>query len=118
MLSSHCWTSQQWHPSRENNIDGPLVFPFFLGRSQTALPAFERLQHAVAFGLLGPHRFALFQADLVLALAFAIVGPAKVWRGGDPHHAVERHVFIIHNAENRHFSCTLTYFEINFFPAR
>ena len=60
----------------------------FVVRLDAALPAFQGRQHFIPFEPRGPNRFALLQADFVLAFALAIFVPTKVSRGCNPHHAI------------------------------
>ena len=66
------------------------------------MPLFELLQHFIALFGFGPNRFVLFEANLVETLAQALLVAAEMGRRGDPHHAVERHVLVVDDAENGH----------------
>src|SRR5438105_4835719 len=56
----------------------------------------DRLKHAIIIG------FEVLEADLVVAFAHAFFVAAKVRRGSDPNHAIERYVLIVDTTKNRH----------------
>jgi hypothetical protein len=73
-----------------------------VGHVHISVPGFEALQHFITLRQACPHRLPLLQTNFVRAFAHAVFLAALVWRGADPHHAIERNVLVINPTKNRH----------------